>query len=154
MSGGFARAGRIAPDAVAPRPITDRELATVVKLVRDKCGIALNEGKRALIVARLNKRLKACAVTTYSQYLDYIERDASGSEIRALLDAITTNHTSFFREPQHFEFLRRTVAPEWVARGENRPLRVWCAACSTGEEPYTLAMTLFESLPAGPTAGF
>ncbi len=130
-----------------PAPITDKELGAVIRLVYEKSGITLHDGKRALVTARLQKRLKAVNVATYTEYLKYLDRDASGSELVLLLDAISTNHTSFFREPQHFEFLKERVLPELLAGGRNGPIQMWSAACSSGEEPYTLGIVLHEELP-------
>jgi len=133
-----------AHDALA---ISERELASVIKLVYEKSGITLHGGKRALILARLQKRLRAGGFNTFTDYLRHVETEAGGEEMVALLDAIATNHTSFFREVQHFDYLCKTVLPEWRKRG--RPgLEVWSAACSTGEEPFTLGMTLLDHLPA------
>jgi chemotaxis protein methyltransferase CheR len=126
--------------------LTDRELNAIVRLVYDRAGITLHAGKKALIVARLQKRVRAGGYASFSDYLEAVERDSSGAEMSALLDAIATNHTSFFREEQHFRLLESKVLPPLVARSE--PVRVWSAACSTGEEPTTLAMTLFETMPA------
>lgn len=130
-----------------PAPITDKELSAVITLVYDKSGITLHDGKKALVTARLQKRLKALGVASYTEYLKYLERDASGGELVLLLDAISTNHTSFFREPQHFDLLRSRVIPEWLASRRDGPLELWSAACSSGEEPYTLAVVLHETLP-------
>ena len=91
-----------------PPALTDRELSAIIELVYKKSGITLHDGKRALITARLHKRLKAVGAGNFGAYLQYLERDTSGGELVMLLDAISTNHTSFFREPQHFEFLRRS----------------------------------------------
>ena len=120
--------------------LSDREMTRIVQFVYEKSGITLHDGKRALVVARLQKRLKALNLATYSDYLRYVEQDRSGEEIVALLDAIATNHTYFFREEQHFGILANRVVPE--IRAKRKPLDLWCAASSTGEEPYTLAMTL------------
>jgi chemotaxis protein methyltransferase CheR len=126
--------------------LSDREMTRIVQFVYEKSGITLHDGKRALVVARLQKRLKALDLGSYSEYLQYVERDRSGEEIVALLDAIATNHTYFFREEQHFGILANRVVPE--IRATHRPLDLWCAASSTGEEPYTLAMTLAGVQPA------
>jgi chemotaxis protein methyltransferase CheR len=122
--------------------LTDRELARIVTLVYDRSGITLHQGKRPLVIARLQKRLRAHGLTTFSAYLDLVERDRTGGELILLLDAIATNHTYFFREEQHFALLASRVVPEWRARKPTGPLRIWSAACSSGEEPYTIAMTL------------
>lgn len=133
------------PDA--PR-LTRRELAIIIQLVHEKTGIALHEGKRALITSRLHKRLRATGAKSVGDYLRRLEADAGGAELAALLDAMTTNHTSFFREPDHFAFLAGHVVPELLARRHGGSIEVWSAACATGEEPYTLAITLLEAVPA------
>ena len=120
----------------------DRELAQISALVRTKAGITLTPAKRPLIVARLQKRLRHLQLRSYAEYMAVLEQDASGEELTSFLDALTTNHTYFFREEQHFELLASTVVPEWRATHPHDTLRMWCAACSSGQEPYTLAMTL------------
>jgi chemotaxis protein methyltransferase CheR len=122
--------------------LTDRDLGQIVRLVYDRSGITLHEGKRSLVTARLQKRLRVHGYGTFSQYLKHVEGDQSGGELVELLDAIATNHTYFFREEQHFDLLTSRVVPEWRARTAGEPMRIWSAACSTGEEPYTIAMTL------------
>jgi len=135
------------PDPIADAGdvrLSDAELSRIVRLVYERSGITLHAGKRALVLARLQKRLRAGGFSSFRDYLAHVERDASGGEITALLDAIATNHTSFFREPQHFEFLRSTVVP-LLATGN---IRIWSAACSSGEEPVTIAITLLDALDA------
>ena len=128
--------------------LTDREMSSVMQLVYRHSGITLHEGKRPLVLARLQKRLRVHGLTSFGAYLDHVERDQTGAELIALLDAIATNHTYFFREPQHFDLLRTRIAA--AGAGSRRgPLRIWCAACSTGEEPYTIAMTLLD-MPDAP----
>jgi chemotaxis protein methyltransferase CheR len=117
----------------------------IVRLVYERSGITLHQGKRALIVARLHRLLKAGGFTSFSQYVRHVETDHTGHQLSVLLDAMTTNHTSFFREDEHFRFLAERVVPPLVAGG--RPVRLWCAACSTGQEPVSLAMTLMQALP-------
>jgi chemotaxis protein methyltransferase CheR len=117
--------------------LTDRDMTRIVKLVYEHSGITLHDGKKALVVARLQKRLRTLGLSSFGAYMTHVEGDASGAELSALLDAIATNHTSFFREDQHFRFLEQRAA----AAGGG-PLKVWSAACSTGEEPYSIAMTL------------
>ena len=125
--------------------LSDREMDRIVRLVYERSGITLHQGKRALIVARLHRLLKAGGFTSFSQYVRHVETDHTGHQLSVLLDAITTNHTSFFREDEHFRFLAERVVPPIVA--ESRPVRLWCAACSTGQEPVSLAMTLMQALP-------
>src|SRR5581483_6773916 len=115
--------------------LSDRDMARIARLVYDASGITLHDGKKSLVVARLQKRLRALGLTSYSDCLKYLERDATGAELEALLDAIATNHTLFFREEQHFRTL------EDVARRR---------AGSSGEEPYTIAMTLERMAPPCP----
>ena len=136
-------------DAVLQRDadiaLSDREMDRIVRLVYERSGITLHQGKRALVVARLHKLLKAGGFASFSQYVRHVETDHTGHQLSVLLDAITTNHTSFFREDEHFRFLAERVVPPIVADG--RPVRLWCAACSTGQEPVSLAVTLMQALP-------
>jgi chemotaxis protein methyltransferase CheR len=128
-------------------PLSDRDLRAIAQLVYEKAGITLHDGKRALVTARLQKRLRVVGVRSFSDYLRHLETDPSGDELVAFLDAIATNHTSFFREPQHFDLLGTRVVPEWMDGSRQAGFEIWCAACSTGEEPFTLAMTLKACLP-------
>jgi chemotaxis protein methyltransferase CheR len=140
-----------APYALEGGPaLSDKELAFIVKLVYERAGIRLHDGKRELVTARLQKRLRHHGMRSYGSYLEYLQNDRSGEEMVAFLDAIATNHTYFFREPQHFDFLRDRIVPALAARPGRPPLTIWSAACSTGEEPYTLAITLADASPAGP----
>jgi chemotaxis protein methyltransferase CheR len=122
--------------------LSESDLTRIVRLVYERSGITLHSGKRALVLARLQKRLRMGGFSSFRDYLGYVESDTSGAEVTALLDAIATNHTSFFREPQHFEFLRSTIVPSLA----NTPIRIWSAACSSGEEPVTIAITLLDAL--------
>jgi chemotaxis protein methyltransferase CheR len=137
-------------DAVLQRApeiaLSDREMDRIVRLVYERSGITLHHGKRALIVARLHKMLKAGGFRSFSDYVRHVETDHSGQQLSVLIDAISTNHTSFFREDEHFRYLAARVVPPLAAA--DRPLRVWCAACSTGQEPVSIAVTLMDTLPA------
>ena len=133
-----------------PPELTDRDLAFIVGLVYEKSGITLHAGKRALVSARLQKRLRQIGAASFRDYITWLRSDSSGDEVTAMIDAITTNHTSFFREPQHFDFLADVVLPPLLARGGARPIHGWSAACATGEEAYTLALTILERF--GPDA--
>jgi chemotaxis protein methyltransferase CheR len=124
--------------------LSDRDLATITRLVYVSSGITLHSGKRALVTARLQKLLKQSGCGTFREYIRHLQDDKSGSELTAMLDAIATNHTAFFREPQHFEFLAKVVLPSLRAREETTPILGWSAACSSGEEAYTIAMTAYE----------
>ena len=141
----MARASRTTSLAVStPSTLADRELRAIVSLVYEQSGISLHDGKRELVAARLQKRLRHLGLASYDEYLRCLEEDRSGEELTQLLDAIATNHTSFFREPQHFTYLTSTVLPSRGAARE-ATLEGWCAASSTGEEPVTIAMTLLEA---------
>ncbi len=113
-------------------------------LIYDRSGITLGPGKEALVSARIGKRMRALAIDDYRDYLKYVTQDESGDEVINLLDVVSTNVTSFFRESKHFDFLGEIVE-KWAADGQKR-MRFWSAACSTGEEPYTIAMTLLAHL--------
>ena len=140
MSGSFSRG--LTPKPAGEARLSDGDLARIVRLVYERSGITLHSGKRALVLARLQKRLRSGGFSSFRDYVSHVESDASGNEVTALLDAIATNHTSFFREPQHFDFLRTTIVP-LIARGS---IRIWSAACSSGEEPVTIAITLLDAL--------
>ena len=116
------------------------------EIVYDASGIALTPAKQALLSARTGKRVRELGLSSHEEYLRVLEQDESGEELVHLLDAMSTNVTSFFREPSHFDTVRLAVR-EWLAEGRSR-LRMWSAACSTGEEPYSLAMTLLEAAGA------
>jgi chemotaxis protein methyltransferase CheR len=131
--------------AAGAATLTDRELRSIIELVYEKSGITLHDGKRELVAARLQKRLRQLGLSSYKEYLARLSQDRSGEELTLLLDAIATNHTSFFREPQHFAFLRDTVAPTLVDKARAGGVDAWCAAASSGEEPVTIAITLLEA---------
>lgn len=113
------------------------------RLIYDEAGIALAESKRALVSARLAKRMRALGMRDYGRYLRLVRGGGSQAERVSMVDAICTNVTSFYRSPEHFEFIAADVQRR--LRAGQRRLRYWCAGCSTGEEPYTLAMTLLEA---------
>ena len=115
----------------------------ISRMVYAKCGISLRVGKEALVRARLMKRLRALKIGTVAEYLTLLSSEAGRHEIGTLIDVMTTNKTSFFRESAHFDFLAETVIPALASQR----IRFWSAACSSGEEPYTLAMVLRETLP-------
>jgi chemotaxis protein methyltransferase CheR len=134
----------------ALRPLTDREFRLFQSLVHREIGIFLPDSKKALVVSRLSKRLRTLGLQSFGAYYDAVEADRA--ERTLMLDSICTNETRFFREPRQFEFLEQDVLPRWRAAGEagQRPkrIRAWSAACSTGEEPYSLAMMLRTHFPA------
>lgn len=122
--------------------LRDREFGFFREVIYRECGIKLTEMKKALMQARLMKRLRELNMRDYSEYRDYVIENYS-SEIVNLINCITTNKTDFFRESNHFDFMHNVVLPEFEKLGK-KSLRIWSAGCSTGEEPYTIAITLFE----------
>jgi chemotaxis protein methyltransferase CheR len=127
--------------------LTEKEFLLFQKLVYDKCGINLHEGKKELVRARLGKRLREHRFTHFKEYYQYLMEDDAGEELILMLDAISTNLTSFFREPKHFDFLKSQVLPGFFASattGFPKCLNLWSAGCSSGEEPYTLSICLRE----------
>ncbi len=118
----------------------------VRRLLQDSAGIALQDCKRELVYSRLARRLRALGMDRVDAYLDRVEQDES--ELARFVNALTTNLTAFFREPHHFEYLAGVLAPQWRASARG-PVRIWSAGCSTGEEPYSIAMSLAEALPDG-----
>jgi len=119
-------------------------LARLRRLVHQRTGIHLTPEKDVLVTSRLMKRLRALGLSSFKEYLSLIERDRAGGEIASMIDALTTNKTSFFRESRHFDCLRALVLPSLRQR---KRIRIWSAGCSTGEEPLSLAMVLREGIP-------
>ena len=124
------------------------EFSRLATFIEGHCGIQMPPTKRIMLESRLRKRLRCLALSSFREYCDLALDDPSGGDERIhLVDAVTTNKTDFFREPHHFEILVREVLPALMrtsGAGVRRPLDVWSAGCSTGEEPYTLAMVLHE----------
>jgi len=126
--------------------LADEDFAALRQLVRDLTGINLSDQKRELVYGRLSRRLRALNLTSFRQYRERLAADPS--ELEQLANAITTNLTAFFRERHHFEFLRDQVLRARAAEPRAvRRVRIWSAGCSTGEEPYSIAMTVLEALP-------
>ena len=125
--------------------ISDQEFDRLRRFFQQASGIHLGDSKRELVCGRLSKRLRQLSLGSYRDYLAFIEQPAHGEERQMAIDLLTTNETHFFREPKHFERLRSEIQLR-LQRGLSGPLRIWSAACSTGEEPYSLAMTLADLL--------
>ncbi|HTR02855.1 MAG TPA: protein-glutamate O-methyltransferase CheR [Thermoanaerobaculia bacterium] len=130
------------------RPLNEREFALFQALILREAGIYLAPAKKALLVGRLSKRLRALNLSSFGEYYRRIVEEDDREERVQMLDCVSTNETHFFREPRQFEFLERQVIPVWKERGP-RVLRLWSAGCSTGEEPYSLAMLLLHHFPPG-----
>ncbi|MBI4693180.1 MAG: methyltransferase domain-containing protein [Gammaproteobacteria bacterium] len=123
--------------------IDDREFKQFRDLLYQTAGIALADHKKALVAGRLRKRLEHYGLSSYKQYFDLITTNPPDGERQVAIDLLTTNETYFYREPKHFEFLANTILP---ARERGVPYRIWSAASSSGEEPYTLAMVCAEAM--------
>ncbi len=133
---------------VRPREFcfTERDFEQVRTLIHELAGISLSENKRELVYSRLTRRLRATGAKSFEDYLRNHLKEGT-SEWEGFINALTTNLTSFFRESHHFELLAQQLR-RLVARGS--PIRLWCSACSTGEEPYSMAMTVLETLGPNP----
>jgi len=126
--------------------LSSKDFSRIQKLMRDIAGIDLGPSKNALVQARLSKEIRLRGLTSFGEYVDLLERDESGEELARMVELLTTNYTFFFRERDHFDYLRTRFFPALAGRR----VRCWSAGCSTGEEPYTLAMVGLESLGDGP----
>lgn len=123
--------------------LNEREFKQFQEWLYQTTGINLSAAKKALVAGRLSKRLKHHQLSSYGEYFRLIMSDNATAEFQMAVDLLTTNETYFFREPKHFEFLRQKVLPNIVPA---KPFRLWSAACSSGEEPYSIAMILSECL--------
>jgi chemotaxis protein methyltransferase CheR len=119
---------------------TSADFARIRELIHRRAGISLSDHKRDMAYSRLARRLRACGIDTFKQYLDRLESQMDSGEWEAFTNALTTNLTAFFRESHHFPVLAE------FAKRRPQPFSVWCSAASTGEEPYSIAMTLIETL--------
>jgi chemotaxis protein methyltransferase CheR len=123
------------------RPMTTSEFARIRQLAFDTCGMDFAESKKDMIASRLDRNLRKLSLSSYEDYYLHVRGDISGEALREFIDSLATNHTNFLREADHFIFLREKFGGS-AFRG--RPIRIWSAACSTGEEPYSIAMTLLD----------
>jgi chemotaxis protein methyltransferase CheR len=131
--------------------ISDQEFGQLRDLIQARFGINLTEQKRSLLVGRLQKLMRQLNLATFSSYYEYLSNDKTEGTLSELVDLVSTNHTYFNREKDHFDYFSAIALPKVVAKlkKENRKdLRIWCAGCSTGEEPYTLLMLMMEYLGA------
>lgn len=126
---------------------SDRDFQYLRQLVNSETGIVITDAKRQMVYSRLTRRLRSLGLWDFRDYCRLLEEDAEG-ELNAFINAITTNLTSFFREPHHFTYLQNVVVPELLRKNAaSRRIRIWSAGCSTGEEPYSIAMAMAEALP-------
>ncbi len=127
--------------------INDQEFSAIASIVYDASGIKLSDGKQIMVSRRLTPRLRSLGMGSVAEYLKFIEQNGT-TELDTLINLITTNYTTFFREPHHFEYMRRELITELMLKNaRTKKIRIWCAASSTGEEPYSIAMTLLEAAP-------
>lgn len=131
-----------------PATLSDREFLRFSAFIYDHTGIKMPPAKKTMLEARLQKRLKVNSIDSFEEYSEFVfSQEGKATELIHLIDVVTTNKTDFFREPAHFEYMVKTAIPSIIVRRDDlrrEPLRVWSAGCSTGEEPYTLAMVLSE----------
>lgn len=133
------------------KTLSENEFRKIASYIEKNVGIKMPPEKRLMMQSRLASRLKALHLDSYKQYIDYVfsGKDADNHEIIMMIDAMTTNLTEFFREPQHFEFMRNVVLPGYAEQGRGK-IKLWSAGCSTGQEPYTLSMVMSEYIRQNP----
>jgi len=141
MSETFAQHG-------AQTALSIRDFDRIRKLAFEYCGLNIEPGKEDLVSARLGKIMRGLGITSYGEYFDYVVADKSQNALVTMIDSLTTNHTSFFREQQHFDFMASTIFPALAGRAK---FPIWSAACSTGEEPYSVAFAASEFYGLGGT---
>jgi len=129
--------------------LTDDDFNRLVAYMKKNYGINL-EKKRVLIEGRLAHSIQTRGFKSFKEFIDFAFADKTGKETMQLVNKLTTNHTFFMREPEHFEYLKSTVLPYFEKENKNKEIRIWCAASSTGQEPYTIMMTIDEYFSAKP----
>jgi chemotaxis protein methyltransferase CheR len=132
--------------SLAPSPLTEKEFIELSQFIEGNLGIKMPQSKTTMLQSRLQGRLKLLGMRSYAQYIDYVLHSKQGAdeELVHMIDVVTTNKTDFFRENEHFEFMHSNVLPPIFENGNN--LKIWSAGCSTGEEPYTMAIVIEEFL--------
>lgn len=144
---GPERPGRVEADATAREfSWTQADFARVQKLIYQRAGISLHDGKHAMVYSRLSRRLRETGHQSFGDYLTWLESSEGGAEWQEFVNALTTNLTSFFREQHHF-----TILAEHLKANPGQSWKIWCNAASTGEEPYSIVMTALESLGPHPS---
>ncbi|OYV30869.1 MAG: chemotaxis protein, partial [Acidocella sp. 20-61-6] len=124
------------------------DFSAIAKIMMTETGISLPENKTNLVYSRLAKRLRSLGLKTFSQYCSLVTSPAGRDERQTMIAALTTNVTRFFREPHHFEHLKTQILPRLIETARKRaPVRLWSAACSSGQEPYSIALTLLSLMP-------
>lgn len=127
-----------------PKMLTDTEFNKLARFIFEEYGIKMPLEKKVMLQSRLQKRLRHLNMTTFKEYIEYVfNKEGKGEEVIHMIDVVSTNKTDFYREADHFEFLKEEALPD-LCEGNDfyRPIKIWSAGCSSGEEPYTLAFTL------------
>ncbi len=127
--------------------LSEREFSRIKQRIYGVAGISLSDAKRTLVISRLSKIVRSLGLPSFDAYVDFLERGATAKDSQDFVNALTTNLTRFYREDHHFEHLRSYVADLMAARPRGTRLRIWSAGCSTGQEPYTIAMDLLAAFP-------
>lgn len=127
--------------------LSDHDFSAISKVVYDHCGINLQKDKKELVRSRLQKMVHEHNCQTYGEYLERILQNTAGPDFIIFINRLSTNLTSFFREQHHFDYLKDSLIPELYTGSSAPRIRAWSAGCSTGEEPYSLAMTIAHALP-------
>ncbi len=138
----------IKADYLKNRQLSDEDYKLFRDLIYKKSGIFFPESKKLALGHKLYKRLKALGLSTFREYYDFLSKKAGEDEYTELFVVLTTNETSFFRTPKHFEALQKVIFPELMEKHEkdgSKKIRIWSAGCSMGEEPYTIAITYLEA---------
>jgi chemotaxis protein methyltransferase CheR len=134
--------------------ISDSEFTYLQKLIYREAGINLTEAKKCLVQTRIGKLMRKNHIDGYDALFRLLENDKSGDTLVIVLDAISTNHTFFFREDAHFKYLIDSIVPQLLSRPGSKPIRIWSSACSSGEEPYSIAISMLEALQGKKHNGF
>ncbi len=124
--------------------LNDENFKILSEFIQDNYGIKMPKAKRIMLQSRLQKRLRILGITSYEKYIKFVFSPAGNDEIINMIDAVSTNKTDFFREPAHFEFMKKTLLKKYLTNKNDKYIKVWSAGCSTGEEPYTIAIVLSE----------
>ena len=126
-------------------PMRDEDFQHLTSLAYDISGIVLGDHKKELVYSRIARRIRSLNLQNFDQYCHYLESNKA-TETNEFVNSITTNLTSFFRESHHFEYLAKEIIPTWKKEFKNKPIRIWSSACSTGPEPYSIAITLHKNM--------
>ena len=126
-------------------PMADEDFKRLSAMAYDISGIVLGDQKKELVYSRISRRIRKLGLKNFAQYCQHLEANHT-SEVNEFVNSITTNLTSFFRESHHFEYLAKEIIPQWKKQNKSTPIRIWSSACSTGPEPYSIAITLHKNM--------